>query len=138
MSDSAIREPLLGNFTYPAADVVECPYPYYDALRREAPVHRLDNGDYIVSRWEDIVAVAQQPVLFSSFVIRHNHGALGDGAPGDIYEPCAVIFSDPPEHRVKRAFCLPLRSAERLSVIEAIPVLNLGAPAGDGSRRVEG
>ena len=100
--------------------MVECPYPYYEALRREAPVHRLDNGDYIVSRWEDIVAVAQQPVLFSSAVIAHNHGALGEAHPSEVYEPSAVIFSDPPEHRVKRAFCLPLRSTGRLRVIEQI------------------
>ena len=133
-----MSQALLREFTYPSTQVVECPYAYYDALRREAPVHQLDNGDYIVSRWEDIVAVAQQPVLFSSSVVPYNHGALGELGPSDVYEPSAVIFSDPPEHRVKRAFCLPLRSAERLSVIEAIPVLNLGAPAGDGSRRVEG
>jgi cytochrome P450 len=110
----------LAGFSYPSAEVVECPYAFYDALRRETPVHRLDNGDFLVSRWEDVVAVTQRPVLFSSAIIRYNHGALGEGGPRDVYEPSAVIFSDPPEHKVKRAFCLPLRSSERLREIEEI------------------
>src|SRR4051794_16536275 len=117
-----MSEMLLGgrvaDFSYPSREVVESPYAYYDALRREAPVHRLDNGDYIVSRWEGVVAVAPQPGLFSRPVVPSNPRALGELGPSDVYEPSAVIFSDPPEHRVKRAFCLPLRSTERLRAIE--------------------
>ena len=46
-------------FTYPSAEVTGCPYAFYQALREQAPAYRLPNGDFIVSRWEDIVHVVR-------------------------------------------------------------------------------
>jgi hypothetical protein len=35
--------------------LMECPYPFYDVLRREAPVYKVPNADYfIVSRFADV------------------------------------------------------------------------------------
>src|SRR5579872_6450689 len=99
------------DFEYPSPEVVECPYPFYDALRREAPVHRLPTGQYLVSRWVDVVSVLRQPELFSNAI-----GSIGESAAGGAnvggrteggrYTPWPLPFSDPPEHRLKRALCL--------------------------------
>ena len=44
------------------------PYPYYEVLRREAPVHQIVPGFpfYAVSRYEDVHHVLQHPEHFSS------------------------------------------------------------------------
>ena len=39
------------------ADYFANPYPYYHALRAHAPVHRLPDGSYFLSRYADCVAV---------------------------------------------------------------------------------
>src|SRR5262245_35900335 len=43
------------------------PYPYYATLRETAPVYFHEQfGWYIVSRYEDVVAVTKNPAAFSS------------------------------------------------------------------------
>ena len=55
-----------------APATVECPYAFYAAMRREAPVHYVPSRDfYIVSRYADIEQVLANTDVFSS------HGAPG-------------------------------------------------------------
>ena len=43
------------------------PYPYYATLRENAPVYFNEQlGWYIVSRYEDVVAITKNPAVFSS------------------------------------------------------------------------
>ena len=44
----------------------ENPYPVFHALRRHAPVHRLPNGAWFLTRHADLDAIYHDPVLFSS------------------------------------------------------------------------
>ena len=57
----------LGDFAFQSDAVIECPFPYYAALRREAPVFKdPDGGDYFISRRQEIMYVLQHPEIFSN------------------------------------------------------------------------
>jgi cytochrome P450 len=93
------------------ADVRRDPYPYYAALRDHSPVHHLPDRDlWIVSRYEDVLAVLRQPGVFSS---ASGMGALmrgelsGQGtrtATGtlDLSALRVLIATDPPDHTTLR------------------------------------
>jgi|GEM_PF-5219379 len=50
-----------------APETVECPYSFYAALRREAPVYQVPGaGFFIVSRYDDILEALRHPEIFSS------------------------------------------------------------------------
>jgi len=88
------------------------PYPYYEELREVAPVHHLDqDGVWVISRYDDVVAVLRDPLTFSSAL------GLGDVFMGRARIPGrrppsfltdfaglrVLIASDPPDHtRLRR------------------------------------
>ena len=42
------------------------PYPMYRALREHDPIHRMPDGSYFLSRYEDCSAVYRDPLTWSS------------------------------------------------------------------------
>ena len=83
------------------AGFVEDPYPYYDLLRRYDPVHELEGGALLLTRYEDVVRVYRDP--------RASSDKKAEFAPkfGDtpLYEhhTTSLVFNDPPLHtRVRR------------------------------------
>jgi cytochrome P450 len=111
----------LSEFTFPSEDTLECPYPFYSAMRREAPVYRLpDRNVYFVSRWEDIAYTVRHPDLFSP--APDGRSSLGaDGAsecPAGIYggefTREGLSKCDGEEHRRKRSVALKLVSPARM------------------------
>src|SRR5205823_2782632 len=99
---------------YPTPELVECPFAFYDALRKDAPVHRLPNGDYVVSRWEDVVHVSRHPELYSCALGQVNPGweqaFASEGGGDELFTPWPLPFTDPPEHKLKRSLLMPLVS----------------------------
>jgi cytochrome P450 len=98
-------------YEYPSEEVVTCPYPFYASLRGGAPVHRLPNGDYLVSRWADLVHVARHPELFSNAIAHANPGfddANAARAGEGKFTNMALPFCDPPDHTAKRSLLMPL------------------------------
>ena len=89
----------------------EDPYPSYATLRRDAPVYREpEGGAYVLSRFDDVLAVLRDPETFSSAA-----GPAPRGASGLQALP-ALPATDPPHHDqlralVNRAFT-PRRVAE--------------------------
>jgi cytochrome P450 len=78
------------------------PYPTYRALREHAPVKRLPNGSWFLTRYDDLVAVYKNPKLFSSDKKREFFPKYGDSL---LYEhhTTSLVFNDPPAHtRVRR------------------------------------
>src|SRR6266850_1334677 len=78
------------------------PYPTYHALREHAPVHRLPDGGYFLSRYADCVAVYKDTGAYSSDKKREFAPKYGDGL---LYEhhTTSLVFNDPPLHtRVRR------------------------------------
>ncbi|MEA2883262.1 MAG: hypothetical protein QOH32_2518 [Bradyrhizobium sp.] len=78
------------------------PYPTYRALREHAPVKRLPNGSWFLTRYDDLVALYKNTKLFSSDKKREFAPKYGDSL---LYEhhTTSLVFNDPPAHtRVRR------------------------------------
>jgi cytochrome P450 len=102
-------------FTYPSPEVVECPFPFYEALREEAPVHRLPDGTWLVSRWDDVVRVVRDHGTFSNEIGPTNDQILGGPrVGGDASGPWPLPFTDGDRHREQRSFCAKVVVRERL------------------------
>jgi cytochrome P450 len=106
----------LADLAYPTPEVVECPFPFYARLRAEAPVHRLPDGTYLVSRWEEVMEVARTPEAYSSLIGPLNDQILGGPrVGGDAAGPWPLPFTDGPRHRLQRSFCARLVTRARLN-----------------------
>ena len=84
------------------ADYYANPYPTYHALREHAPVHRLPDGGYFLSRYADCAAVYKDTSAYSSDKKREFAPKYGDTL---LYEhhTTSLVFNDPPLHtRVRR------------------------------------
>jgi cytochrome P450 len=80
---------------YPALEHAECPFPLFAQLREERPVHAVPgrDGEFLITRHEDLVYVTSHPELFSS-------------TPTDVpWSPGwseTMIAQDPPQHTPTR------------------------------------
>ena len=84
------------------ADFIDDPYPYYHALRAHAPVHRMPDGAYLLTRWRDCDAVYRDARFSSDKKVEF---APKFGA-SPLYEhhTTSLVFNDPPLHtHVRRA-----------------------------------
>ncbi|GEC52119.1 cytochrome P450 [Bradyrhizobium japonicum] len=78
------------------------PYPTYRALRENAPVKRLPNGCYFLTRYDDLVAAYKNTKVFSSdkkkeFLPKYGNSLLYE------HHTTSLVFNDPPAHtRVRR------------------------------------
>src|SRR3954463_4989957 len=78
------------------------PYPTYRALRKHAPVKRMPNGSYFLTRYDDLVAVYKNTKLFSSDKQREFAPKYGQSLLYD-HHTTSLVFNDPPAHtRVRR------------------------------------
>jgi len=78
------------------------PFPYYHALREHAPVKRMPDGSYLLTRYADVEYVYKNPKLFSSDKRKEFKPKYGDSL---LYEhhTTSLVFNDPPLHtRVRR------------------------------------
>jgi len=102
-------------------EVLACPYDFYRRIREEAPVHRTPLGFFVVSRYEDVLAVVRDTARFSSDM----RNSFMAGPPSEEllavqaegYPPTPTLLTnDPPSHThfrslVNKAF-LPKRVAQ--------------------------
>jgi cytochrome P450 len=78
------------------------PYPTYRALREYAPVKRLPNGSWFLTRYDDLVSAYKSTKLFSSdkkkeFAPKYGASLLYE------HHTTSLVFNDPPAHtRVRR------------------------------------
>ena len=78
------------------------PYPTYRSLQAQAPCKRMANGQYILTRYEDLAAIYRDVARFSSdktveFLPKFGHGPLYE------HHTTSLVFNDPPLHtRVRR------------------------------------
>lgn len=67
-------ESVTERYVFPPTDeLIRCPYPAYDALRNEQPVYQAPSGEYVVSRYDDIVEVFKNQALFRTPESRTGH-----------------------------------------------------------------
>ena len=110
--EEAAGRKALSAFSFPSQEVTACPFPFYEALRREAPVYKYPGReDYLLSRREDILHVLTHPEIFSNkhyLLDPHspggsNRAVLEAKPPGEVLKTSFTLsHSDPPEHAVKR------------------------------------
>jgi cytochrome P450 len=78
------------------------PFPVYHALRREAPVMRMPDGSYLLTRYADVLAVYKDAETFSSDKKEEFRPKFGD-SPLYRHHTTSLVFNDPPLHtRVRR------------------------------------
>ena len=82
-------------------DFIDDPYRYYALLRRHDPVHELDGGALLLTRYEDVVGVYRDPRA-SSDKKAEFRPKYGD-SPLYEHHTTSLVFNDPPLHtRVRR------------------------------------
>ena len=76
-------------------EVVEDPYPWYEQLRDDSPVHHVPElGIWVLSRYDDVLAALRDNQTFSSKQGSMS-GPMGMASDGPFR---FLIFSDPPDH----------------------------------------
>jgi len=122
------------------------PYVHYAELRKHSPVHRLDGGFYLVSRYDDVRYVLMHPELFSSKAMqRMMMSGMGVGIqnmgnsqgidpkalevlgqmseelgfnPAEMMTTPSVIASDPPNHERLRGIVNRGFTPRRIAALE--------------------
>jgi cytochrome P450 len=87
--------------TRPPDGFIDDPYPYYAMLREHDPVHALEGGGVLLTRYEDALAVYRDSRASSDKTIEFRP-KFGD-SPLYEHHTTSLVFSDPPLHtRVRR------------------------------------
>ncbi|OBH35647.1 cytochrome [Mycobacterium intracellulare] len=118
--DSAIR--------FFGGEAIQDPYPLYDRMRAEAPVHRVgDSVFYAVCGWDAVQEAVERVEDFSSnltaTMVFHDDGSVTPfdmGPPGGLTQVLAT--ADDPVHAMHRKILLPHLSAKRVRIIEEFAV----------------
>ena len=101
-----------------------CPHRFGDAMREQDPVHHIEGTNtYLVSRWEDIATVLQQPSAFHVPESPRYWEARVDPDFPDVpkirrYAPQSTVMSNGEDHKIKRSWGLRLVESSRLKAYE--------------------
>jgi cytochrome P450 len=99
---------------WPGLDMVECPFPFYETLRTEAPVWKYPGrNQYVVSRWADVVHVAEHPEIFIQ-----DPTVTTIEETGEPLSAVTMAGTNAPQHRRKRAIGTKFVSVDRLRSYE--------------------
>lgn len=107
------------------ADAIQDPYPLYDRLRAEGPVHRIgESGFYAVCDWATVTDAINRPEDFSSnLTATMMFTAEGTVVPFELDVlggPTQILaIADDPAHAAHRKILLPQLAAKRLRAMEA-------------------
>src|SRR5438105_4283025 len=93
------------------------PFPIYRALREHDPVHRMPDGSYFLSRYDDCAAVYRDPGTWSSDKKIDFRPSLGQSS---LYEhhTTSLVFNDPPYHSRVRKLLAPAFTPRALKALE--------------------
>jgi len=113
-------------------EFVADPYPTYHRLRAEDPVHHSPLGFWVLTRYEDVVAVLRDPRLAKEAIAEFVAARLGTTAPAGRF---SMLDRDPPDHTrlrglVNKAFTPRVVEALRPHIQQIVDGL-LGRVEGD-------
>jgi hypothetical protein len=93
------------------------PFSIYRALREHDPVHRMPDGSYFLSRYDDCAAVYRDPEAWSSDKKIDFKPNLGDSS---LYEhhTTSLVFNDPPYHTRVRKLLAPAFAPRALKALQ--------------------
>jgi cytochrome P450 len=94
------------------------PYPTYRALREHDPVHRMADGSYFLTRYDDLVAIYRDSKTWSSDKKVQFKPPFGDSA---LYEhhTTSLVFNDPPIHTRVRKLLSPAFTPRALNALRS-------------------
>jgi cytochrome P450 len=100
-----------------SAAFLDDPYPTYRALREFDPIHRMSDGSYFLTRYDDCLAVYRDPQAWSSdkkLDFRPNF------AESLLYEhhTTSLVFNDPPYHTRVRKLLAPAFTPRALAALQ--------------------
>ena len=101
-----------------SAEFLADPYPTYRALRQFDPVHRMPDGSYFLTRYDDCLSVYRETKTWSSdkkIDFRPNFAA------SLLYEhhTTSLVFNDPPYHTRVRRLLAPAFTPRALRVLQS-------------------
>ncbi len=102
------------------ASFYDDPYPTYRALRTHAPVKRMRNGSYFLTRYADCYGVYRNTAAFSSDKRREFLPKYGD-TPLYEHHTTSLVFNDPPLHTRVRKLIVGALSPRAISAM--VPAL---------------
>jgi cytochrome P450 len=93
------------------------PYPVYRALREHDPVHRMPDGSYFLSRYDDCAEVYRDPARWSSDKKIDFRPNFADSL---LYEhhTTSLVFNDPPYHTRVRKLLAPAFTPRALKALQ--------------------
>ena len=99
------------------AEFLEDPYPTYRALRQFDPIHRMPDGSYFLSRYDDCLAVYRDTETWSSDKKLDFKPNFADSL---LYEhhTTSLVFNDPPYHTRVRKLLAPAFTPRALRALE--------------------
>src|ERR1700761_2449349 len=111
--------PLIRDFNLARLDkaFLDDPYPTYRALRELAPIHRLPDGSFFLTRYDDIAHVYRDTATWSSDKKVDFRPNFSDSL---LYEhhTTSLVFNDPPVHTRVRKLLAPVFTPRALKAIE--------------------
>ncbi len=117
-SDAGTRA-LAQNFDLKRIDpsFLEDPFPTYRALREYDPVHRMPDGSYFLTRYDDCLAVYRDVDVWRSDKRVDFRSPFGDSL---LYEhhTTSLVFNDPPYHTRVRKLLAPAFTPRALSRLQ--------------------
>jgi cytochrome P450 len=99
------------------AEFLDNPYPTYRALRELDPIHRMPDGSYFLTRYEDCLAVYRDTATWSSDKTLDFRPNLADSL---LYEhhTTSLVFNDPPYHTRVRKLLAPAFTPRALRALQ--------------------
>ncbi len=96
---------------------LEDPFPIYRALREHDPVHRMPDGSFFLSRYDDCLAVYRDPGAWTSDKTIDFRPSLGSTS---LYEhhTTSLVFNDPPYHTRVRKLLAPAFTPRALKALQ--------------------
>ena len=93
------------------------PFPLYRALREHDPIHRMPDGSYFLSRYDDCASVYRDPDTWSSDKTHDFRPNFGDSL---LYEhhTTSLVFNDPPYHTRVRKLLAPAFAPRALAALQ--------------------
>src|ERR1051325_3891760 len=93
------------------------PFPLYRALREHDPIHRMPDGSYFLSRYDDCAAVYRDPDTWSSDKTHDFRPNFGD-SPLNEHPTTSLVFNDPPYHTRVRKLLAPAFAPRALAALQ--------------------
>ncbi len=98
-------------------DFYRDPFPYYDTLRAAAPIKRMPDGSYFLTRFKDCETVYRDALAFSSDKKQEFKPKYGDTL---VYEhhTTSLVFNDPPLHTKVRKLIVGALTPKAIAQME--------------------